>query len=145
VELASRAYPGDDKSLSGQLDSKYPDPPRVEADDERRSPAGTPGRRWALAHQTYGPEFADKPCDRAAVEPSPGRQLRTRERPAQVQVAHESSQVVTPQVLVHCRVGTRRVTVRMFCERAWQADPNTTGVCLGARRERTHHAARCGS
>jgi hypothetical protein len=62
-----------------------------------------------------------------------------------VQVADESSQVVTPQVLVHCRVGTRRVTVRLFCERAWQADPNTTGVCPGARRERTYHAARCGS
>jgi hypothetical protein len=62
-----------------------------------------------------------------------------------MQVADESSQVVSPQVLVHCRVGTRQMTVRLFYERAWQADPNTTGVCLGARRERTYHAARCGS
>jgi hypothetical protein len=62
-----------------------------------------------------------------------------------VQVANESSQVVTPQVLVHGRVGTRRVSVRVVCERAWQADPNTTGVCLGARRERTYDAARRGS
>ena len=90
-------------------------------------------------------QFADEAADRAAVEPRPGRQLRTGERPAEMQVADEGSQVVTPQVLVHGRVGARRVTVRLFCERAWQADPNTTGVCLGARRERTYHAARCGS
>jgi hypothetical protein len=62
-----------------------------------------------------------------------------------MQVADESGQVVTPQVLVHRRGGTRRMTVRLFCERAWQADPNTTGVCLGTRRERTYHAARSGS
>jgi hypothetical protein len=62
-----------------------------------------------------------------------------------MQVADESGQVVTPQVLVHRRVSSRRMTVRLFCERACQADPKTTGACRGARRERTYHAARCGS
>jgi hypothetical protein len=62
-----------------------------------------------------------------------------------MQVADESGQVVTPQVLVHRRVRSRRMTVRLFCERACQADPKTTGACRGARRERTYHAARCGS
>ncbi len=66
---------------------------------------------------------------------------------AQVQVANKRSEVVTPQVLVHRRVGTLRVgargvgawrvSVRLFWERAWQADPNTTGVCRGARGGRT--------
>ena len=137
VELAFWADPGDDESLGGKFDSQHPDPAGVEADDERRSPGSAAGRRWALAYETDGGQFADEARDSAAVEPCPGRQLRTRERPAQMQVADESSQVVTPQVFVHCRVGTRHMAVRLLCERAWQADPNTTGVCLGARRERT--------
>ena len=145
MELASGAYPGDDKGLSAELDRKHPDPVGVEADDRRGSPGSAAGRRWALAYKTYGRQFADQARDGAAVEPCAGSQLRTRERPAQMQVADESSQVVTPQVLVHSRVSSRRMTVRLFCERACQADPKTTGACRGARRERTYHAARCGS
>ena len=104
MEMASGTDPGDDQSLRSQLDGKHPDPLSVEADDQRRAPGSAPGRRWALAYQTDGRQLADEARDRAPVEPCPCRQLRTRERPAQVQVADECGQVVTPQVLLYRRV-----------------------------------------
>jgi hypothetical protein len=97
--IAAEPHGGDRERIDRNIDGQHVGSPGVRPHDRRRAAGNAVWSSALLRRELRGDQLAGEGPDRAAGEPGPRDELRSRHRAAGVQLAHDRAQVGAPNRL----------------------------------------------